>query len=487
MTALRRGWATGLLAIALLAAGCGEPVAPSRRIALLPTLDVTNDQNNGTFGASGTQILKGFNPTNPHLGDAIIATFFWIGSTNVIISVTDHLANGTPVGNSYAFVEYVSAGGISMATYVATNVRNFPDPNPDQNTVLVVQANLLVPIADGGIMLSAYGGVEPVAAQAMGAHRSASGFSASTATADPGAIPVDAGALVYGVTLSNGVVGVAPPLGFTNVSTISGALMKADGEYAVPATAGSVDPQWTWFFTLPSTWLATVLTLKPAPPPSGNLTVTTNTTGANLDPDGYTITVDGSQSQAIATNGSVTFADLSAGSHLVTISGVAANCSVSGGNARTVTVPSGGTATTTFSVTCAGQTNDFMTGGGKLQDGREFATFGFEARPTGGKLEWVQHCTKGGDPASPACAGGNFKFKGTVTPGSYTTRAGYPNCRSWSGTGKKEDATTTFIVTMGCDNGEPGRGTDYIDIQIDAYHNAGYLTGGNIQMHKGKA
>src|SRR5205823_2460539 len=99
-------------------------------------------------------------------------------------------------------------------------------------------------------------------------------------------------------------------------------------------------------------------TAPPPPPPTGNLTVTTSTTGSNLDPDGYTATVDGGASQAIGTNGSVTFSGLSAGSHSVALSGLAANCSVSGANPHTVTVPSGGTVSTTFSVTCA------ATGGG---------------------------------------------------------------------------------------------------------------------------
>jgi hypothetical protein len=127
-----------------------------------------------------------------------------------------------------------------------------------------------------------------------------------------------------------------------------------------------------------------------------------------------------------------------------------------------------------------------MTGGGKLGDGKEFATFGFEARPTGGKLEWVQHCEKDGDPTSPACAAGKFKFKGVVTAGTYAASPGFPNCRTWSGTGKKENANSTFTVTMGCDNGEKGRDNDFIDIQIGGYHNSGYLTGGNIQLHRGK-
>lgn len=95
---------------------------------------------------------------------------------------------------------------------------------------------------------------------------------------------------------------------------------------------------------------------------TGNLSVTTNTTGSNLDPDGYTVTVDGGANQAIATNGSVTFSGLSAGSHTVALSGIAANCSVSGSNPQTVTVPSGGTASASFVISCAAtSTNGSLT------------------------------------------------------------------------------------------------------------------------------
>jgi subtilisin family serine protease len=95
-----------------------------------------------------------------------------------------------------------------------------------------------------------------------------------------------------------------------------------------------------------------LLVFSPANPAVGNLTVTTSTTGSSLPASGYTVTVDAGPSQAIATNGSVTFTGLAAGSHSVALSGVAANCTVSGVNPQMVTVPSGGTATTTFSVTC---------------------------------------------------------------------------------------------------------------------------------------
>src|SRR5205085_5777938 len=76
---------------------------------------------------------------------------------------------------------------------------------------------------------------------------------------------------------------------------------------------------------------------------TGDLTVTTSTSGSNQDPDGYTVTLDGGTSRSIGTNNSTTFSGLDAGSHTVTLSGVAGNCSVSGGDSKTLNVPAGGT------------------------------------------------------------------------------------------------------------------------------------------------
>src|SRR5205807_2228638 len=87
------------------------------------------------------------------------------------------------------------------------------------------------------------------------------------------------------------------------------------------------------------------------PPTTRNPPLTTSTT-CSSSPSRYTATVDGSQSQAIGVNSNVTFTTLAAGSHSVALTNVASNCTVSGSNPRTVTVPSGGTATTTFSVSC---------------------------------------------------------------------------------------------------------------------------------------
>jgi hypothetical protein len=264
----------GLLAAALLAAGCRETLSPERRglgapafAALGPGQGIVLDQLNGKFNDHGTEIWQNFQPTNPHVGDAIIATFAWLGSTNIIDSVTDVLTTTpfTSVGNKYTLVEYVTAGGVSMATYVATNVQNFPDAysDPAGTYSLAVRADFSAPVADGGVLISAWSGVNTVAAQALGAHRSASGSGSAFTVADPGGITVGTGALAYAVTTSNGQVGRQSPAGFTYLDVLSDANIVTEADYAVQASVGSVDPQWTWYFTSPSAWQATVLALNP--------------------------------------------------------------------------------------------------------------------------------------------------------------------------------------------------------------------------------
>src|SRR6266700_5271958 len=71
-------------------------------------------------------------------------------------------------------------------------------------------------------------------------------------------------------------------------------------------------------------------------PGLATLAVSTSTSGSDLDPDGYTVTVDGSVSQSIGTNGLATFIGLAVGNHTVLLSRVARNCTFSGSNPRTV-------------------------------------------------------------------------------------------------------------------------------------------------------
>src|SRR3989442_13086549 len=287
-----------VVAAALLAAACSDAVGPERRAPRAPQFAAASsgivlDQSNGmlnTVPSGTTRIIKGFNPTNPHLGDAIIATFLWLGSTNIIDSVTDHLtgAQFTPVGTKYPLVDYVTAGGVSMATYVATNVQGYPYPNdPNSGVVLAVRANLSQSVTEGGVILAAYSGVDGVYPQPAPTHHSNFGAGTGLTVADPGAIGVNAGALAYGVVVSNGGFGSDKPTGFSAIpgTQMSDAALVTDGEYAVVASASTVDPRWTYHYDNAShTWLASVLALNPgaAPPPTGNLTATTSTTGSGL-------------------------------------------------------------------------------------------------------------------------------------------------------------------------------------------------------------
>jgi Tol biopolymer transport system component len=89
-------------------------------------------------------------------------------------------------------------------------------------------------------------------------------------------------------------------------------------------------------------------------PTTGSVQVTTATSGADLDPDGYSVTVDGSDRGALGVSGTLTVEGVASGDHLVGLSGLAGNCHVQGENPRTSSVTVGATATVAFAVTCTG-------------------------------------------------------------------------------------------------------------------------------------
>ena len=98
------------------------------------------------------------------------------------------------------------------------------------------------------------------------------------------------------------------------------------------------------------------VTCEPPPAAAGTLEVTTATSGGASDPDGYRFRIDGGDSREIGVSGTVAVTSVAAGPHQVELTGVAANCAVSGENPRGVTVPAGGTGRVAFEVTCAATT-----------------------------------------------------------------------------------------------------------------------------------
>lgn len=264
---------TFLLALAVLTAGCGDSLSPSHMPASFAavggaTSSITLDQSEAAvnigvpWAAGGTHVGKEFD-ANPHLGDAVVATFVWRGTSNTITTVTDHLEDGTPVGNTYTLVDYVTSGGWSMATYVATNVGNFPDPAPTPDKNLAVHAIFSDTITDGGEMITAYRGVSLLLATAVGAHRFATGMGSTSTIADPGAIALDAGALAYGFTMATAPADLTDAPGFSPITAVWNSTNKMEGQYTVASATGPVDPQWTWSFQSPTTWFASVMALNP--------------------------------------------------------------------------------------------------------------------------------------------------------------------------------------------------------------------------------
>jgi hypothetical protein len=339
------------LTVAVFGAACRDAVSPlghspsalsaATAAALAPASPITLDQSSGLANDAipwmqgETHIGKGFNP-NPHLGDAIVATFYWRDTTNTIAMVSDHFCdvNSTPVGNTYQLVNYVTAGGYSMATYVATNVQGFSETATTSDQMLCVHAILSDSVTEGGMILSAYQGVNTVLAWALGAHSAATGSGSTVTVADPGALTVGAGALVYGVTMSGGVVGTDPPPGFANITDVSDTALKADAEYAVFPGGGSADPRWNWYFTAPHSWLAGAVALNPplhlvftAPPKTTlpMMTITPAVQVSAVDALGNTVTgFTGAVTIAIGHNGGMLIAGTLSGTKTVTaVNGVA--------------------------------------------------------------------------------------------------------------------------------------------------------------------
>jgi hypothetical protein len=359
------------VASALMVAGCSRdavsPTGPARTIPRLsaatvapvaPGTAITLDAQVGTLNEHDTILAKGFNGAPPHLGDAIVATIFWSG-TNTITSVSDFMTNvaRTPVGNTFRLVEFVSSGGISMATYVATNVQGFPDPNPDPTVVYAVQAKFAQTVTDGGLLLTAYKGVDAVSSQPVEASRSGSGTAATNVFVGPGAVAIGTGALAYGVTMSNPAANRDQPTGYarTTDGVMVDAVMAAEGNYMVSSTSGSTNPQWMWAFSAPSTWLASAVTLNPAPhlvftaQPKTTLPLTTmpavqvtvtDALGNSVSSFTGTVTI------AIGHNGGVIAPGTLSGTKTVTVvNGVAtfADLSIDQlGNGYTLTVTAGG-------------------------------------------------------------------------------------------------------------------------------------------------
>jgi PKD repeat protein len=375
-----------VLAAAVFSVACSDNLGPLARASQMagpaaagPAGGIAFDQQVGTLGEHDTTVLaKGFNGGDPQTGDAVVATIFWSGA-NTLLSVTDfHTdANRTPLNNTYTQVgPVVTAGGVSMATFVATNIQGFV-PNQDPSVVYAVQATFSQKVTDGGLLLTAFSGVASVFTDAMGASSSATGaMNPNGVQSDPGAIAIDAGQVAYGVTMTNGMVGHDPPPApyvRTAAGVMGDGVLIAEGNYTNPSFSapGTTDPRWNWGGTsTPSNWLAQVLALKPASgttdqPPVAAFSsscsgLTCTFTNSSSDPDGTIASSSwtfGDGGTSTAQNPSHTYA--AGGTYTVNLT-VTDNSGSTNSVSHTVTVTAPNQPpVAAFSSTCSGDTCTF--------------------------------------------------------------------------------------------------------------------------------
>jgi len=148
---------------------------------------------------------------------------------------------------------------------------------------------------------------------------------------------------------------------------------------------------------------------------TGTVQVTTTTTGAELDPDGYGVT-DGYDERPIGVNDTVTFG-YSVGVVSLWLVGIAPNCSVDGGPQREITV-TGDTTLVAFGVSCV------ATGALRVST----ATSGFDLDPNGYVVRVVR--TNPVDSASTAVPDNGAATIAGLSPGDYVVQllGVAPNC-----------------------------------------------------------
>lgn len=87
-------------------------------------------------------------------------------------------------------------------------------------------------------------------------------------------------------------------------------------------------------------------------PTLGNISVNIVTSGAERDPDGYTVYVDGTARGPLQPTGTMAVTRLDPGSHSVSVQGIESNCTMAGAATRTLTVTAGATTVLDATISC---------------------------------------------------------------------------------------------------------------------------------------
>src|SRR5436190_2231826 len=180
---------------------------------------------------------------------------------------------------------------------------------------------------------------------------------------------------------------------------------------------------------------------------TGTIEITAATSGADVDPDGYTVQVDAGTAQTLAVTGTIRFEGLQAGSHTVTLAGAATNCPVAADNPRTVSVTTGAvkrdTARTTFQVTCGAATGSIQV---------TAATAGIDLDPNGYAVQVdgtsLRQLLGAGTATFDGLAGGDHSVVLSGAAGNCTVAGDNPRTlHVITGGAARDTARTLFQVT----------------------------------------
>jgi hypothetical protein len=253
--------------------------------------------------------------------------------------------------------------------------------------------------------------------------------------------------------------------------------VQGDNPRALEVTAGA------------TATVAIVVACAPPPPATGSLRVSASTTGESL-PAGYTVSVDGGSAQPIGANATIALSNLAPGPHTVQLGGVADNCSVTDPNPRTLDVSAGGTAETTFTISCAAVSGALRvttrTTGSALDadgydvtvDGGAGTSIGINANRTIGDLAAGSHQVALGGVAGNCQVQGENPRSITVTAGPAATTTFEVVCAATSGS----LAVTITGLPAGVDAAVTVTGPDNYNQTVRATRTLGDLTPGSYTV-----
>jgi TolB protein len=278
-----------------------------------------------------------------------------------------------------AEVQYaVSCVALTGALGVTTSITG-PNPDPDGFTVQVGATPVrTIGVRDSTFVTGLTAGDYPVTLGGLAPNCTAAGQNPRTVRVTVGGMVRDTARTTYAVTcmavgaslrITTNTAGVqldpdgytitidaassSTPIGTNATTTITGVTaedhaVRLNG-LAPNCSVSGPNPQ---FVTVGSGAVLDVLFNVTCGPTAGDIRVIAQTTGQDIDADGYTFVLDNAPVLAVPVNGAATVSGVAVGSHQGRLDGVASNCTVATPNPRPVTVVGGGTVTVTFNVSC---------------------------------------------------------------------------------------------------------------------------------------